>query len=168
MAKTSAAKIISLKKLLTLRELWRWEGRAVVFTNGVYDILHAGHVKLLEKAKAQGDLLVVGVNSDSSVRLLEKAPGRPVNKWRDRAEVVASLGCVDAVVGFSESTPERIMSRLRPDIQVKGGDYKPADLPEGKYAGRVVIVPLKRGYSTSGLIKRMQDKRMLARPKRSR
>lgn len=166
MAKTSSSKIVPLKKLLTLRELWRWEGRTVVFTNGVYDILHAGHVKLLEKARAQGDLLVVGVNSDSSVRLLGKAPGRPINKWRDRAEVVAALSCVDAVVGFSESTPERIMSRLKPDIQVKGGDYKPADLPEGKHAGRVVIIPLKKGYSTTGLIKRMQDKRMLARPKR--
>ncbi|MEK7383197.1 MAG: adenylyltransferase/cytidyltransferase family protein [Elusimicrobiota bacterium] len=162
MAKTTAAKILPLKKLLTLRELWRWEGRTVVFTNGVYDILHAGHVKLLEKAKDQGDLLVVGINSDSSVRLLEKAPGRPVNNWRDRAEVIASLGCVAAVVGFREQTPERLMSRLRPDIQVKGGDYKPKDLPEGKYAGRVVIVPLKKGYSTSALIKRMQDKRRLA------
>lgn len=168
MAKTSASKIIPLKKLLTLRELWRWEGRRVVFTNGVYDILHAGHVKLLERARAQGDLLVVGVNSDSSVRLLDKAPGRPVNKWRDRAEVIAALGFVDAVVGFSEGTPERLMSRLRPDIHVKGGDYKPQDLPEGKYAGRVVIVPLKKGYSTSGLIARLQDKRMRARPKRAR
>jgi rfaE bifunctional protein nucleotidyltransferase chain/domain len=157
--KSSASKITPLKKLLTLRELWRWEGRDVVFTNGVFDILHAGHVKVLEKAKAQGDLLVVGVNTDSSVRLLEKAPGRPINKWRDRAEVVAALACVDAVVGFSESTPERLMSKLRPDIQVKGGDYTPSDLPEAKYAGRVVIVSLKKGYSTTGLIKRLQGKR---------
>lgn len=159
MAKPSAAKILPLKKLLTLRELWRWEGRTVAFTNGVFDILHAGHVKVLEKAKAQGDLLVVGVNSDSSVRLLSKAPGRPINKWRDRAEVVAALASVDAVVGFPEATPERLMSRLRPDVQVKGGDYRPADLPESKHAGKVVIVPLKKGRSTTGLIKRLQGKR---------
>ena len=157
--KHSSTKILTLKKLLTLRELWRWEGRTVAFTNGVFDILHAGHVKVLEKAKAQGDLLIVGVNTDSSVRLLEKAPGRPINKWRDRAEVVAALACVDAVVGFSESTPERLMSRLKPDVHVKGGDYKPADLPEAKHAGRVAIVSLKKGYSTTSLIKRLQGKR---------
>lgn len=157
--KPSSTKILPLKKLLTLRELWRWEGRRVAFTNGVFDILHAGHVKVLEKAKAQGDLLVVGVNSDASVRLLEKAPGRPVNTWRDRAEVVAALACVDAVVGFSESTPERLMARLKPDVHVKGGDYKPEDLPEAKHAGRVAIVSLKKGYSTTALIKRLQGKR---------
>ncbi len=157
--KSSAAKITPLAKLLTLRELWRWEGRRVVFTNGVFDILHAGHVKVLEKARAQGDLLVVGINSDASVRALEKAPGRPVNRWRDRAEVVAALACVDAVVGFSERTPERLMSRLKPDIQVKGGDYKPADLPEARHAGKVVIVPLKPGYSTTALIRRLQGRR---------
>ncbi len=155
----STSKILPLKKLATLRELWRWEGRSVVFTNGVFDILHAGHVKVLEKAKAQGDLLVVGINSDRSARALDKAPGRPVNKWRDRAEVVAALGCVDAVVKFGETTPEKLMARLKPDVQVKGGDYKPADLPEAKYAGKVVIVALKKGYSTTGLIKRLQGKR---------
>ena len=159
MAKGSASKILPLKRLLTLRELWRWEGRRVVFTNGVFDILHAGHVKVIEKARAQGDLLVVGVNSDASTRALEKAPGRPVNRWRDRAEVVAALSCVDAVVGFGEKTPERLMSRLKPDIQVKGGDYAPSDLPEARHAGRVVIVPLKKGYSTTALIRRLQGRR---------
>ena len=157
--KPSTSKILPLKKLMTLRELWRWEGRNVAFTNGVFDILHAGHVKVLEKAKAQGDLLIVGVNTDASVRLLEKAPGRPINKWRDRVEVVAALACVDAVVGFSESTPERLMSRLKPDVHVKGGDYKPTDLPEARHAGRVAIVSLKKGYSTTGLIKRLQGLR---------
>jgi rfaE bifunctional protein nucleotidyltransferase chain/domain len=157
--KPSASKILPLKKLLTLRELWRWEGRGVAFTNGVFDILHAGHVKVLEKAKAQGDLLIVGINTDASVRRLEKAPGRPINKWRDRAEVIAALACVDAVVGFSESTPEQLLSKLKPDVHVKGGDYKPADLPEAKHAGRVAIVSLKKGYSTTALIKRLQGKR---------
>lgn len=157
--RSSAAKILPLKKLLTLRELWRWEGRRVVFTNGVFDILHSGHVKVLEKAKSQGELLVVGVNSDASVRKLEKAPGRPVNAWRDRAELVAALGCVDAVVGFEEGTPEPLLAKLRPDVHVKGGDYKPADLPEAKHAGKVVIVPLKKGYSTTAFIKRLQGRR---------
>ena len=157
--KDSASKILPLKKLLTLRELWRWEGRSVVFTNGVFDILHAGHVKVLEKAKSQGELLVVGVNSDASVRKLEKAPGRPINRWRDRAELLAALGCVDAVVGFDEETPERLLSQLRPDVHVKGGDYKPGDLPEAKFAGKVVIVPLKKGYSTTAFIKKLQGRR---------
>lgn len=157
--KPTTSKILPLKKLLTLRELWRWEGRDVVFTNGVFDILHAGHVKVLEKAKAQGDLLVVGINTDPSVRALQKAPGRPINTWRDRAEVIAALACVDAVVGFSEPTPEKIMSQLKPDVQVKGGDYKPSDLLEAKHAGRVCIIPLKKGYSTTGLIKRLQGLR---------
>lgn len=156
---SSTSKIVTLKKLATLRELWRWEGRAVVITNGVFDLLHAGHVKVLEKAKAQGDILIVAVNSDRSARALNKAPGRPVNAWRDRAEVVAALGCVDAVVKFDEATPEKLMSRLKPDIQVKGGDYKPSDLPEARHAGRVVIVALKKGYSTTSLIKRLQGKR---------
>jgi rfaE bifunctional protein nucleotidyltransferase chain/domain len=155
----STAKILPLKKLATLRELWRWEGRAVVFTNGVFDILHAGHVKVLERAKAQGDLLIVGINSERSARALGKAPGRPVNRWRDRAEVVAALGCVDAVIKFDEPTPERLMARLKPDVQVKGGDYGPGDLPEAKHAAKVVIVALKKGYSTTGLIKRLQGKR---------
>ncbi len=156
---SSTSKIRTLRKLATMRELWRWEGRAVVFTNGVFDILHPGHVKVLEKAKAQGDLLIVGVNSDRSARALDKAPGRPINTWRDRAEVIAALGCVDAVVKFDEDTPEKLMARLQPDVQVKGGDYKPADLPESKYAGRLVIVGLKKGYSTTGLIKRLQGRR---------
>ncbi len=156
----SASKIRTLKKLMTMRQLWRWEGRTVVFTNGVFDILHAGHVKVLENAKTSGDLLIVGINSDASVRLLEnKASGRPVNNWRDRAVVVAALACVDAVVRFEEATPENIMSRLKPDIQVKGGDYKPADLPEAKHAGKVVIIGLKKGYSTTALIQRLQGKR---------
>ena len=155
----SSSKILPLKKLATMRELWRFEGRPVVFTNGVFDILHAGHVKVLEKAKAQGDVLIVGINSDLSAHALDKAPGRPVNNWRDRAEVVAALGCVDAVVKFGELTPEKLMARLKPDVQVKGGDYKPSDLPEAKHAGRVVIVALKKGYSTTGLIKRLQGKR---------
>ena len=152
-------KVVSLEQLADACAKARAAGRRVVQCHGVFDLLHAGHVKVLEKAKDAGDLLIVGINSDRSARALDKAPGRPVNAWRDRAEVVAALGCVDAVVKFDEATPEKLMARLKPDIQVKGGDYKPSDLPEAKHAGRVVIVALKKGYSTTGLIKRLQGKR---------
>lgn len=157
--KPSSSKILPLRQLLTLRELWRWERRKVVFTNGVYDILHPGHVKLLEKSRALGDVLILGLNSDASARRLDKAPGRPVNTLRDRAAVAAALACVDVVVAFSEDTPERLLSRLKPDVLVKGGDYRPSSVAGRQHAGKVVIVPLKKGYSTTGLIKRLQGRR---------
>ena len=153
---SSAAKIKPLKRLLTLRQLWAWEGKKVVFTNGVFDLLHAGHVELLEKARARGDVLVVGLNADASVRRLGKGPERPINAWRDRAAVLCALSCVDAVVGFTEDTPAELLSRLRPDVLVKGGDYRADQIAGREYAGRVVRVPLKRGYSTTGLVKRLR------------
>ena len=155
----SAAKLKTLKKLLTLRELWRWEGRAVVFTNGVFDILHAGHVQLLERCRKLGDVLVVGVNSDASARRLGKGPRRPINKLRDRAAVLGALACVDAVIAFGEDTPAPLLERLKPDILVKGADYKKSQIAGAESAGKVVRVKLKRGYSTTGLIKRLQGVR---------
>lgn len=157
--KPSAAKVLPLKKLLTLRELWRWEGKTVVFTNGVYDILHPGHVRLLEKSRSLGDVLILALNSDASARRLDKAPGRPVNTLKDRAAVCAALGCVDVVVSFGEDTPEALLSKVRPDVLVKGGDYKPSQVAGRQYAKKVAIVPLKSGYSTTGLIKRLQGRR---------
>lgn len=157
--KPSSAKILPLKKLLTLRELWRWEGKTVVFTNGVYDILHPGHVKLLEKSRSLGDVLILALNTDASARRLDKAPGRPVNALKDRAAVCAALGCVDVVVSFAEDTPEALLSKIRPDVLVKGGDYKPSQVAGRQYAKKVVLVPLKAGHSTTGLIKRLQGKR---------
>lgn len=153
---SSKAKLIPLKKLLRLRELWRWEGKRVVFTNGVFDILHAGHVDLLEKARALGDVLVLGLNEDASVRRLEKGKGRPVNRFADRAAVLAGLSAVDAVVGFGEDTPEKLLSQLKPDVLVKGADYKVGQIAGAAHAGKVARVPLKKGYSTTGLIKRLQ------------
>src|SRR5262249_54237706 len=120
----SRAKVVSLRKLQTLRHLWGFEGKTVVFTNGVFAILHARHVMLREGARAHGDALIVGLNSDASVRRLGKGPERPINRWEDRAAVLAGLACVDAVVGFSEDTPEELLSKLKPDVLVKGGDYK--------------------------------------------
>lgn len=154
----SKDKIRVLKNLLTLRDLWRWEGKKVVFTNGVFDILHAGHAQLLEKARSLGDILIVGLNSDSSVRRLGKGKERPLNKWADRAAVLAALAAVDAVVAFDEDTPAEIVERLKPDILVKGGDYKPGQVAGREHAGKTVIVALKKGYSTTGLLKRLRGR----------
>jgi rfaE bifunctional protein nucleotidyltransferase chain/domain len=132
------------------------QGKTLVFTNGVFDILHAGHVAILEAARALGDILVVGLNSDDSVRRLGKGPERPLNPLEDRMRVVGALRCVDGVLAFSENTPVELISKLRPDIHVKGGDYRAQDLPETpvveEYGGRVVVVPLLEGRSTTRLV----------------
>jgi rfaE bifunctional protein nucleotidyltransferase chain/domain len=145
-------KIVSLGEALSWRA--RQEGR-VVFTNGVFDILHPGHVQLLLAARQAGDSLVVAVNSDASVRRL-KGPGRPVRSQEERAFMLAALEAVDIVTVFGEDTPEALIRALRPDVLVKGGDYSvetvvgAADvLARG---GKVLIVPLLPGYSTTGLI----------------
>lgn len=156
----ASAKIKTLKRLKTLRSLWSWEGRTVVFTNGVFDILHAGHVELLQKARALGDILIVALNSDASSRRLAKAwPPRPINRFADRAAVIAALGCVDGVIRFEEDTPESLVKALRPDILVKGADYKKGQIAGARYAGKVVRVALKKGYSTTGLLARLAKKK---------
>lgn len=144
----------------TLEEaLERRHGRRLVFTNGVFDILHAGHVRLLEKARSLGDLLVVGVNDDDSVRRLGKGPGRPINALADRIDVLEGLRAVDAAVPFSTDTPESLIEALRPEVHVKGGDYRGEDLPEASlvrsYGGEVVILPLLEGRSTSEIARRI-------------
>ena len=140
-------------------EAWR-RGRTgpVVFTNGVFDLLHVGHVALLEAARAEGDALVVAVNSDASVRRLGKGADRPVVPERERGRLVAALQCVDAVVLFDADTPLPLIRQLRPDVLVKGADYARdaivgADEVEG-WGGRVVRVPLVPGYSTTALLAR--------------
>lgn len=147
------------------RDAARWResltGR-VVFTNGVFDIIHPGHVDVLNAARAEGDALIVGVNSDDSVRRL-KGEGRPIREEHDRAYVVAALEAVDAVVLFGDDTPLELILTLRPDVLVKGGDYTPdtvvgRDEVEG-WGGRVVIVPLTRGHSTTSIIERLRDSR---------
>jgi D-beta-D-heptose 7-phosphate kinase / D-beta-D-heptose 1-phosphate adenosyltransferase len=136
----------------------RRAGHRVVFTNGCFDLLHRGHVECLQQAAALGDVLVVGINSDDSVRRL-KGPGRPVNRAEDRAAVVAAIGCVEYVTIFEEDTPERLLEEVRPDFYVKGGDYDPASLPERRvverYGGRVMRAGYRPGYSTSGVIERL-------------
>jgi D-beta-D-heptose 7-phosphate kinase/D-beta-D-heptose 1-phosphate adenosyltransferase len=133
----------------------RASGRRVVFTNGVYDLLHPGHVRYLRAARAEGDVLIVGVNSDRSVRAI-KGPGRPINPEHERAEVVAALSMVDAAVIFDEDTPHAIISAIQPDVLVKGADW-PADQIVGRdiveaRGGRVVLIPVEQGHSTTTLI----------------
>ena len=144
---------------MTLSEALRLrQGRRLVFTNGVFDILHAGHVRLLNEAKGRGDLLIVGVNTDESVRRLGKGPGRPVNPLEDRIEILENLRAVDGVVAFEEDTPEQLIEALRPEIHVKGGDYDPEKMPETtlvrSYGGEVVILPFLAGRSTTGILGR--------------
>jgi rfaE bifunctional protein nucleotidyltransferase chain/domain len=132
----------------------------VVFTNGVFDLLHRGHVALLAAARAEGDALVVGVNSDASARRLGKGGDRPVNRDGDRAYVLASLEVVDAVVLFDEDTPVELIAALRPDVLVKGADYAPeaivgADIVTSR-GGKVVRVPLVEGFSTTGLLQQVR------------
>lgn len=134
------------------------QGRKVVFTNGCFDILHAGHVRYLTEARKLGDVLIVGLNSDESVRKL-KGAGRPVNPAADRAEVLAGLRAVDHVVVFAEDTAEELVRHLQPDIYVKGGDYSLESLPEAaivaSYGGRTELVPLLEGRSTTQVIRRL-------------
>ena len=135
-------------------------GRRIVFTNGVFDVLHPGHARYLRDARALGDLLIVGVNSDRSTRALNKAPDRPVNPENERAEVLAALASVDAVVVFDEETPHAIISALQPDILVKGADWG-ADAIVGRdvveaRGGKVVRIELAKGYSTTAIVERIR------------
>ncbi len=139
----------------------RAAGKTVVFTNGVFDILHPGHVRYLRDARALGDLLIVGLNSDRSVRALAKAPGRPVNSEAERAEVLAALRPVDAVVTFDEDTPHAIIAALQPDVLVKGADWGEdaivgREIVEAR-GGRVVRIALAEGYSTTAIIQRVRE-----------
>jgi D-beta-D-heptose 7-phosphate kinase / D-beta-D-heptose 1-phosphate adenosyltransferase len=129
----------------------RADGRRLVATNGCFDLLHAGHVRLLREARTRGDALLVAVNTDDSVRRLKGAE-RPRQALEDRMEVLAALECVDFVVAFDEDTPQELYEALRPDVLVKGGDYRPEDVAGGDAAGEVVIVPLLEGRSTTALL----------------
>ena len=135
----------------------RAAGARVVFTNGCFDILHAGHVRYLAAARALGDVLILGLNSDASVRRL-KGETRPVNSAADRAEVVGALASVDYVVIFGENTAEELIAKVRPAVYAKGGDYTRETLPEARivesYGGEVAFIPLVEGKSTTGIIER--------------
>lgn len=134
---------------------------ALVFTNGVFDLLHAGHAGYLATARTLGDVLIVGVNTDVSARRLEKGTGRPFNSEADRALVVAALESVDAVCLFDEDTPEHLIGDLLPDVLVKGGDYDVAGIVGRETVeasgGRVEVIPFVEGYSTTDLIQRIRE-----------
>lgn len=134
----------------------------MVFTNGVFDLLHPGHVAILTAARAAGDALVVGINSDDSVRRL-KGPTRPVRREADRAYVLAALECVDLVVIFGEDTPLELVKHLEPDVIVKGGDYTEDAIVGAREVrsrgGRVVVIPLTPGHSTTAIIQRLSEDR---------
>ncbi|HEV3217965.1 MAG TPA: D-glycero-beta-D-manno-heptose 1-phosphate adenylyltransferase [Vicinamibacterales bacterium] len=152
-------KIWSAETAAAWVERLRREGKTVVFTNGVFDILHPGHVRYLEDARREGDALLVGVNSDRSVKAI-KGPARPINSEDERAELLAALGCVDGVVIFDEDDPRQIVDRLQPDVLAKGADWA-ADRIIGRdtveaRGGRVVRIPLAAGYSTSAIIEKIQ------------
>jgi D-beta-D-heptose 7-phosphate kinase/D-beta-D-heptose 1-phosphate adenosyltransferase len=140
----------------------RARGGLVVFTNGVFDLLHPGHIRYLQAARAEGSCLIVGVNSDRSVRA-SKGPSRPITPEAERAEVLAALACVDAVVLFDESTPATLIGRIEPDVLVKGADWAEdeivgRDTVEAR-GGRVVRVPLEAGWSTTAIIERVKRRR---------
>ena len=155
-----ATKLLSWDAARAWRDALR--PRVVVFTNGVFDLLHPGHVDVLGGAREQGDALVVGLNSDASVRRL-KGPGRPVRTQQERAYVLGALEAVDAVVVFEEDTPLELLRALRPDVLVKGGDYAEDTIvgaPEVKeWGGRVAVIPLTAGQSTTSIVEKLRGTR---------
>lgn len=129
------------------------EGKRAVFTNGCFDILHVGHVRYLKQARALGDLLIIGLNSDASVGMIK--PGRPIVAQAERAEMLASLCMVDFVTLFDEQTPYELIKAVRPDVLVKGGDWKPADIVGSDLVPDTRSLPFSEGYSTSGIIRKI-------------
>lgn len=148
-------KLKKLDQLLPELERQKKEGRQIVFTNGVFDILHKGHVAYLQKARSLGDLLVLGLNSDASVRKL-KGPTRPINQAEDRAFVLAGLECIHYIIIFNEETPHQLLSKIKPDVLVKGGDYQISEVAGREFAGQTVLIDFVEGYSTTRIIEKMK------------
>ncbi len=131
-------------------------GKKIVFTNGCFDIIHAGHIKVFKKCRKLGDVVIVGVNSDSSVRKL-KGPTRPVNKLKDRIEVLKAIRYIDYVVSFNELTPYKLIKSIKPDFLVKGGDYKKDDVVGREFAKKVIIVKLLKNRSTTNILNKIKS-----------
>lgn len=153
-------KIVSTDCISRYVNAKKFTGKRIVFTNGCFDILHAGHVDYLTQARDLGDVLVLGLNTDESVKRLNKAPERPVNSQETRAKVLAALGCVDAIVYFNEDTPYDLIKLVQPDILVKGNDWKLEDIVGNDIVkangGNVVAIPLLLGFSTTDLIAKLK------------
>ena len=151
------SKLFELNDLLKRIEFWRGLGDKIVFTNGCFDILHQGHIHLLSSCSELGERLVIGLNSDASVKGL-KGEGRPVNNQESRAILLASTQFTDAIIIFNESTPEDLIHAIKPDILVKGGDWKPEEIVGSafvkSYGGQVKTIPYLNGFSTTGIIER--------------
>lgn len=152
--------VLSTAEAIAFVERARRVGHTIIFTNGVFDILHPGHIRYLRDARALGDALIVGLNSERSARAIGKAPDRPINPEHERAEVLAALAAVDAVVIFEEETPHAIISALQPDVLVKGADWGEGeivgrDVVEAR-GGRVVRIALAPGYSTTAILERVR------------
>jgi rfaE bifunctional protein nucleotidyltransferase chain/domain len=151
-------------------QAWREQGESIVFTNGVFDILHAGHVTYLKGARKLGSRLIVGVNADASVRMLEKGPNRPINDEASRKLVLEALRSVDVAVVFSSQTPMDLIAQIRPNVLVKGGDYDPQVESENdkryivgsrevlEYGGKVTVIPFLEGHSTTAIIEKSRSK----------
>lgn len=152
--------VIDSRDVQILCDRLRKEGQRIVFTNGCFDILHAGHVRYLASARAMGDCLIVGLNTDQSVQAL-KGESRPINHEQDRAEVLSALRAVDYVVLFGEPTAQRLIGEIKPAIYVKGGDYTVETLPEAKivhaYGGQIKLVSLVQGRSSTNIINKMKS-----------
>lgn len=149
------APLMDLDAAVTWRQLMRERGKTVVFTNGCFDVVHAGHIEYLAWSRAQGDALIVGLNTDDSVRNI-KGEKRPLVPFADRARILCALRSVDAVVGFSQRTPETILDRIAPDVHVKSAQYREDELPERtvvlQHGGRIALAPHEAGRSTTDLI----------------
>ncbi len=151
------SKIRDAKNLVRTLSALRGKGKRIVFTNGCFDILHAGHVDYLSKARRLGDILVIGLNTDSSVKKI-KGRDRPINKESDRAKVLSSLYFVDYITSFNETTPENLIKKIKPDVLVKGGDWNIEEIVGSSfvrsYGGKIKRIPFVKGYSTTSIIKR--------------
>jgi rfaE bifunctional protein nucleotidyltransferase chain/domain len=155
-----SSKIISQQEISRFVNAKRFTGKRIVFTNGCFDILHAGHVDYLTQARDLGDILVLGLNTDESVKRLNKGPERPINNQDARAKVLAGLGCVDAIILFNEDTPYELINLVQPDVLVKGDDYKPEaivgyDIVTAR-GGKVVTIPFLQGFSTTNIVNKLK------------
>ncbi len=152
-------KLVTLERALELREEARRQDKSVVFTNGCFDLLHVGHIRYLVGAADEGDILFVALNSDRSVRTL-KGDGRPLFPAEERAEIISALQCVDAVLIFDDSSVDRLLRQLRPNVHAKGTDYVPDTVPEREtvkaYGGRIAIVGDPKDHSSAGLLERLR------------
>jgi rfaE bifunctional protein nucleotidyltransferase chain/domain len=152
--------MVEVGELQRLLNVERFHSKKIVFTNGCFDILHKGHVEYLTKARDLGQVLVLGLNTDASVKRQNKSPERPINDQLTRAMILAALDCVDFVVFFDEDTPYELIKALQPDILVKGADYKPEDIVGYEIVksrgGEIITIPLTEGFSTTGLIQKLK------------